>query len=65
MKGFLPRRMPADNHRSMDRLSKKAARVAEALKKNPGPCVNPESEKTAVIDTKLLVAFWSCCQLER
>ncbi|KAH8746118.1 hypothetical protein F5883DRAFT_654221 [Diaporthe sp. PMI_573] len=49
---------------SMDRLSKKAARVAEALKKNPGPCVNPESEKTAVIDTKLLVAFWSCCQLE-
>ncbi|KAH8761579.1 hypothetical protein F5883DRAFT_678219, partial [Diaporthe sp. PMI_573] len=48
---------------SMDRLSKKVARVAEALK-HPGPYVNLEPEKTVVIDTKLLVAFWSCCQLE-
>lgn len=48
---------------SMDRLSKKVARAAKALE-HPGPYVDLESEKTAVIDTKLLVAFWSCCQLE-
>jgi hypothetical protein len=62
--GVPPRRMPANNYRSMDRLSKKVARAAEALK-HPGPYRDPESEKTAVIDTKLLIAFWSCCQLER
>jgi hypothetical protein len=44
----------------MDRLSKQVSREAKTLKENPGPC----GEKTAVIDTKLLVAFWSCCQLE-
>jgi hypothetical protein len=56
--------MPADTRRSMDRLSKKVARAAEALR-HPGPYRDLESEKTAVIDTKLLVAFWTCCQLER
>jgi hypothetical protein len=47
----------------MNRLSQKEARAAGALE-HPGSYVDPELEKTAVIDTKLLVAFWSCCQLE-
>lgn len=59
----------ADNDRSMDRL-KKAAELASQKARGEVPAAAPENEgpeieRNVVIDNKLLVAFWSCCQLER
>ncbi|KAJ0120255.1 hypothetical protein J7T55_001112 [Diaporthe amygdali] len=53
---------------SMDRL-KKAAELASQKARGEVPAAAPENEgpeieRNVVIDNKLLVAFWSCCQLE-
>lgn len=56
--------MPADNCRSMDRFRREAGWETEEPQVDPKPQENP-TEKNTAQDTKLLIAFWSCCQLER
>lgn len=51
----------------MDRLKREAdLERGGSVDKTHKEHDNPESsEKTLAVDNKLLVAFWSCCQLER
>lgn len=53
------------NRRSMDRLKREAGWGSEDQEVLPKPQEGSEPEKNNAVDTKLLIAFWSCCQLER
>lgn len=54
-----------DNRRSMDRFRREAGwETDEPVQVDPKPQENT-AEKNTAVDTKLLIAFWSCCQLER
>lgn len=55
---------PTDNRRSMDRFRREAGWETEEHA-DPKPQEIPAGEKNPAVDTKLLIAFWSCCQLER
>lgn len=48
----------------MDRL-KRGAAWGGSEQVAPREHDGPDPEKIAIIDNKNLVAFWSCCQLER